>query len=64
MARPKTNPPSKNAQYLLPIELIEAVKENADRRTGGNQSLLVREILKGKMGPLEILKENDVTDHH
>ncbi|WP_224962456.1 hypothetical protein [Geomonas subterranea] len=49
MSRPKTNPPSKSAQYLLPVELIEAIKENADRKTGGNQSFLVREILKGNM---------------
>lgn len=49
MARPKINPPSKNAQYLLPVGLIEAIKENANRKTGGNQSFLVREILEGRM---------------
>ncbi len=49
MSRPKKNPPSKSAQYLLPVELIEAIKKNADRKTGGNQSFLVREILRGTM---------------
>lgn len=49
MPRPKTNPPSKVGRYLLPEELLERIAENAKRKTGGNQSHLIREILEGRM---------------
>lgn len=49
MGRPKTNPPSKVGRYLLPVELLELIVENAQKKTGGNQSFLVREILEGRM---------------
>jgi len=49
MARPRTNPPSKVGRYLLPVELLELIKENAIRKTAGNQSYLVKEVLEGRM---------------
>ena len=49
MARPKKNPPSSKAQFLLPDDLIVRIRDNAARRTGDNQSFLVREILEGRM---------------
>ena len=49
MARPKTPPPSSKAQFLLPDDLIERIRENAARKAGNNQSFLVREILEGRM---------------
>jgi len=49
MARAKTNPPSKQAQFLLPVALVEKIEANAKRKTFGNKSRLLIEILEGRM---------------
>jgi len=52
MARKRTNPPSGKSQFLLPLELIERIEENAASKTFGNKSRLIIEVLEGRM-PLD-----------
>lgn len=49
MGRKKTNPPSQVARFLLPVTLVELIKENALKKTGGNQSFLAIEVFAGRM---------------
>ena len=35
--------------FNIPIDLIDLIKINADKKTGGNQSALLINILEGKM---------------
>lgn len=49
MARKKTNPPSQVARFLIPVTLAELIKENAVKKTGGNQSRLAIEVFAGRM---------------
>lgn len=49
MARPKINPPSTLGHYLLPNTILERIEENAQKKTFGNRSRLIIEILEGRM---------------
>lgn len=35
--------------YNLPIELIQQIKDNANEKTGGNQSEMLRKLLRGEL---------------
>jgi hypothetical protein len=49
MARPKKQPESVVRRFILPITLVEALEDNAKRKTANNLSHLVREVLEGRM---------------
>lgn len=45
----KPGEPMKLVAFNLPERLVSVIEANADRKTAGNKSALIRNILQGKM---------------